>query len=152
MNNIDGYYYLHQNGDLIWKKYLDNGQVADFRESDFVRMFWPLDLSDRGSAWAFLVEALASGANKDRVFELAKKWKCTEEDAQEFAKRLNLSLLPNGNAMSVMRNVHYKTSNIQESPCGFGDTSLEALADFAKNLGYKPAKLWGESFKELVAL
>lgn len=147
---IDGYYYLHENKDLIYKKKLDDGMVADFRESDFVTMFWAIDLQDRECFWSFLVEALASGANKERVFEIAVKARCTEEDAQVYAQRLDISLLPDGNAMGAMRKIDYETSNIQESPCGFGDNSLEALANFAINLGYKPQKMWGSSFRELV--
>lgn len=148
---IDGYYYLHTNGDLIWKTYLDNAQVADFRDSDFVKHFWPISLGSRECYWSFLVEALAAGAKKERVFELAVKNGCGEEDAQHYAERLNISLLPDGNAMGAMKRIDHETSNIQESPCGFGDNSLEALAELAKALGFKAQKLWGTTFKELAA-
>ncbi|GAB1376848.1 hypothetical protein MASR1M48_17000 [Lactococcus petauri] len=147
---IDGFYYLHTNGDLIWKVNMDNGQEADFRESDFVVTYWGIDLKDRQCYWTFLVEALAAGAKKERVFELANKNGCNNEDAQMYAKALDLSILPDGNAMGAMRKNDYETSNIQESPCGFGDTSLEALAEFAKALGYKPSKMWGIGFEELI--
>lgn len=148
---MDGFYYLHTNGDLIWKQNTDSGQEADFRESDFVVNYWPIDLKSRECYWTFLVEALASGANKERVFELAVKNGCTEEDAQHYAKALDISLLPDGNAMGAMKQVDYDTSNIQESPCGFGDNSIIALAELCKSLGYKAQKMWGQTFKELVA-
>ena len=67
---ITGYYYLHENGSLIYKVGTDC--VADFRESDFVKAFWPFDPEDRETAWNLLVESLAAGANKDRVISLQK--------------------------------------------------------------------------------
>jgi hypothetical protein len=48
--SIQGWYYLHTNGSLIYKRDFD-GTVADFRDSDFVRAFWPLDPSDREGPW-----------------------------------------------------------------------------------------------------
>lgn len=42
-------------------------------------------------------------------------------------------------------------TNLQEYIVGFGDTKLEAMADLAKNLGYKPDKLgWGAKFADLL--
>jgi hypothetical protein len=42
--------------------------------------------------------------------------------------------------------------NLQESPIGFGDSCLEAMADLCKQLGYKPSKMWGNSFRNLLAI
>jgi len=37
---IEGYYYLHMNGDLIYKR--ETGDTAaDIRESDFAVAMWP---------------------------------------------------------------------------------------------------------------
>jgi hypothetical protein len=88
---IEGWYYLHTNGELIYKRDLD-GAVADLRESDFVRHFWPCDPTDREGAWNILVEALALGASPSRVNELAIKWQCNDEDALVYAERLQIKL------------------------------------------------------------
>lgn len=58
---ISGWYYLHTNGDLIFKHNLP-GTAADIRESDLAVMLWPIDVEDRESVWRILVEALACGA------------------------------------------------------------------------------------------
>lgn len=147
MKNIDGYFYLHTNGELIYKKYIDGGQLADFRESPFVRCFWSIDPKNRLDAWTILVEALSVGANKKRVFELADKWKCNDTDAQKYAEVVGFQLSKDGNSWSATRNDFV---NLQESPAGFGDTCLEAISQLCAELGYKPQKLWGNDFKGLL--
>ena len=144
---IDGYYYLHENGSLIWKRYLDGGQVADFRESPFVRHFWPIDLHNRENAWSILVEALAIGADKDRISELAAHWQCNDEDAVVFAGTIGLALYMDGNAWCATRN---NSINLQECPHGFGETALEAMANLAKQIGMRAQKMWGPTFVGLV--
>jgi hypothetical protein len=144
---FEGWYYLHTNGDLIFKKEM-GGTAADIRESDFARGMWPVDSSDREGAWAILVEALAAGANKARVQELARKWKCDDADADKYATRVGVTLQRDGSAWHAMAPGHI---NLQESPNGFGETCLEAMAALAKELGYKPSKMWGASFKQLLA-
>jgi hypothetical protein len=139
-----GYYYLHTNGDLIYKRYMDSEQVADFIESDFVKMFWDFDSEYRGDAWKILVCALALGANKKRIKELAEKWNCTNEDAKNFALFFKFNLYMDGNAYCANRSDFI---NIQESPCGFGDTAIEAIAELLKELDYKAQKMWGKSFE-----
>ena len=143
---IAGWYYLHENGDLIFKVDHD-GVAADIRESTFARGLWPVDPSDREGAWTILVEALASGARRERVLELAKKWACNDTDAHEYAARVGATLQRDGAAWHAMAPGHV---NLQESPNGFGDTCLEALAALAKELGYRPSKMWGASFKDLL--
>lgn len=144
--SITGYYYLHANDDLIYKPYND-GLVADFRESDLVRMFWPLDASDRYTAWRTLVEATAMGASKSRIKELADKWSCTDEDAKHFAACFGLNLYKDGNMWCATRAAHI---NIQESPTGFGPTCLEAIADLLDECGFKPSKTWGNTIKDVL--
>jgi hypothetical protein len=145
--NIKGWYYLHENGDLIYKRDYE-GIAADIRESDLARGLWPCDPSDREGAWNILVESLAAGARKDRVMELASKWGCDDNDAPHYAERVKATLTRDGNAWCSTR---YDFANLQESPAGFGDTCLEAMAALAKDLGYQPAKMWGTSFKQLLA-
>lgn len=144
---IDGYYYLHSNGSLIWKRYLDGGQAADFRESTFVRHFWTLDLSDREQAWSLLIEALAIGAPKERVNDLASQWSCNDTDAPIYADRMGFDLYMDGNAWCTTRR---NTIDLQSCPHGFGDTALEAVADLAKQLGMRAQKTWGPTFKSLI--
>lgn len=145
--SIAGYYYLHTNHELIYKTNLDDDQVSDFRESDFVVQFWAVDPDDRAGAWTILVEALALGAKLERVNELAKKWGCTDEDAKEYAHRVGALVTVDGPLQCATRK---DFKNLQESPAGFGTTRLYALADLCKVLGYRPQKTWGAGFKDLL--
>ena len=145
--SIIGWYYLHTNGSLIYKREL-GGTAADIRESDFARAMWPMDPEDREGAWNICVEALSLGANADRVKELAEKWKCDDKDAQVYAEHLGIGLQMDGNQWHAMPP---RFDNIQESHNGFGDTALEAMADLCKDIGYKGGKMWNHTFKSLLA-
>lgn len=144
---ISGYYYLHVNGELIYKPYHDE-LVCDFRDSDFVKAFWPIDVGDRLGAWTLLCEALAAGASKSRVFELADKWRCDNEDAEVFSDHAPFKLSLDGSQYCATRT---DFTNLQESPAGFGDTALEAVSDLLKELGYRPSKMWGHTLKSLLS-
>lgn len=144
--SIIGWYYLHTNGDLIYKKDLD-GTAADIRESPFAVSMWPIDDQNRLTAWDTVVESLAIGANKDRVKELALKWQCTNEDAENYALRIGCTLGIDGNQYTATKK---DFTNLQESPCGFGDTKLEAMADLCKQLGFTGGKMWNAKFKDLL--
>lgn len=143
---IEGWYYLHTNGSLIYKRDLD-GTAADIRESDFARHLWACDPTDREGAWSICVEALAIGADKARVTELAAKWHCDYTDADVYAERVGCKLSLDGNAWCATR---ADFINLQESPAGFGATKLEAMAELAKALGFRPAKMWGNTFADLL--
>lgn len=143
--SIVGYYYLHTNGQLIYKPGTEC--VADIRESDFARMLWPCDPSDRFGAWRILIESLALGALASRVNELASKWLCDDTDADEFANRAGIQLSLDGNAWCATATDFV---NLQESPAGFGTTKLHAMAELAKAMGYKAAKMWGISFPDML--
>ncbi len=143
---MDGWYYLHTNGELIYKRELGS-TAADIRESDFARALWPVDPTDREGAWTILVEALAAGAKPERVAELATKWGCDNEDAQVYADRVGCILRQDGNAWCATKTDFI---NLQESPAGFGDSCLDAMAHLAKILGYKPSKMWGSHFSDLL--
>ena len=143
---IIGFYYLHINGDLIFKHNLP-GTAADIRESNFAIMLWPIDVEDRENAWRILVEALACGAKLNRVQELAAKWHCDDNDAQFYAHRVGALLFLDGNRWCATKGSFV---NLQESPAGFGITALEAMAELCKALGYKPQKMWGATFVDLL--
>lgn len=143
---IEGWYYLHTNGDLIYKRALP-GTDADIRESDFATAIWPFDPTDRAGAWTILIEGLAAGAKGHRVDELAAKWKCDDADAVNLAGHFGISIDRDGNEWRANRSDFV---NLQESPAGFGVTCLRAFADLAKAVGYKPSKMWGRGFRELV--
>jgi hypothetical protein len=72
---MDGWYYLHTNGELIFKRWFE--PEAD---SDFVKKVWPIDVTNRANAWTILIEGLAMGARVERVAELAETWGCTTHD------------------------------------------------------------------------
>lgn len=143
---ITGFYYLHTNGDLIFKHNLP-GTAADIRESDFAVMLWPADTENRECVWRILVEALACGADLDRVRELAAKWHCDNDDAQVYADRVGVLLCMDGDQWCATRK---DFESLQLSPAGFGDTALEAMAVLCKELGYKPQKTWGATFANLL--
>ena len=136
-------YYLHVNKSLLVKP-LEN--VSDIRESDLALGLWFFDPNDRENCWSIAVEALASGAKKERINELAQLWELTETDALIYANFQNCLIKTEGNKKQATLKTFV---NIQESPAGFGDSSLEALADLAKQLGYKPFKTWGATFASL---
>jgi len=142
---IHGWYYLHTNGSLIYKRDYD-GAAADIRESDFARMLWPMNPADRAGAWRILVEATALGANADRVRELAEKWKCDDGDAATYADYLGLRLYMDGSAWCATLGDFI---DLQSSPAGFGNTPLEAMAALCSELGFKASKMWGRSFADL---
>jgi len=130
LNQESGWYYLHTNGDLIWKRF-----EPEIDPGGFVRMVWPCDPSRREHAWMICIEALALGAQRERIMELATKWGLTDEDAKEFVLRtkrngrMTFLLFRDGDQWCA---AFHDFVNIQESQCGFGTTALEALAALAK--------------------
>lgn len=64
---IEGYYYLHVNKDLIYKRGSDS--IIDIRESDFCDSAWAFQPEDRAVAWGMLVEALSLDAKQKRKAE-----------------------------------------------------------------------------------
>lgn len=142
----NGWYYLHTNGELIYKPSPD--ACMDIRDSDFARAMWSVGTANRLTGWCILVEALCLGAKKDRIIELAEKWKCNDEDAKNFASFGGFVFEKDGNQWCA----HKKDfKNLQESPCGFGDTCLEASANLCKSLGFIGGKMnWHANFLDLV--
>jgi len=125
----DGYYYLHENGNLIYKR-------LEPDPSDFVRKVWPIYLDARDSAWLLAIEALALGTNWERIEELATKWGLTDDDAKELVKHATLGddtpafrLFKDGDRWCA---TFHDFVNLQESQAGFGSSALEAFAELAK--------------------
>lgn len=145
MSAEQGWYYLHVDGSLHFKRELGD-TAADLRESDLVQQLWALDTRNRENAWRILIEATALGANADRVAELARHWRCDDEDAQLFAKYVGIRLFRDGESWGATR---ADFVNLAESPAGFGKTALEAFAALAVELGYRGGKTWGPSFADL---
>ena len=143
---INGWYYLHENGSLIYKPSAD--ACADIRDSDLARGLWPVDPEDRAGAWRIVIEAGTAGARPERIAGLAKQWGCTDEDAKHYAEHIGARLYKDGNAWCATRKDFV---NLQESPAGFGTTALEAFTALAKALGYKTSKMWGATFERLLA-
>lgn len=144
--NIIGWYYLHVNGDMIYKR--DIGETAaDIRESDFARGLWPVDPQDRAGAWRICVEGLAAGAKKERIMELANTWGCNENDAPNYAKHLGANIALDGD-------MWYATGpgfrDLRLDSVGFGKTPVEAFAALCSLLGYQPSKMWGHTFESLL--
>lgn len=144
MATIEGWYYLHVNKDLIYKNNPD--AIQDIRESDLCHTAWGWDNS-RQTAWSILVEATVLGAKGERIEELAKHWNCDDEDAENYAKYLGIVLKMDGTAHCAHRS---DFTNLQESPCGFGSSYLEAMANLADQLGYVGGKMWNSTFESLV--
>ena len=90
----------------------------------------------RETAWLLCIEALALGARRERIDELAAKWGLTDEDAQRFiahatdkADQPVFKLFRDGSAWCA---TFADFTNLQESQAGFGAAALEALAELAK--------------------
>ena len=144
--SIEGWYYLHENGDLIYKRELGD-TVAELRESTFVKGIWAFDHIDRAQAWTILIESMAAWADIHRIKNLAQKWFCDDDDAKNYADYVDINIFMDGNSWCATKT---DFTNLQESIAGFGDTALEAIAELCKDLGYKPSKMWGVSFKDLI--
>jgi len=121
---MNGYYYLHTNGDLIFKK-----TEPEVEPGGFVRRVWPIDTSDRKCAWQICIQALALGANKERVEQLVSLWRLTDEDGAVYAERAGLRLFKDGASWcATFKNF----TNLQESQAGFGDTALDAFVELER--------------------
>lgn len=120
-----GFYYLHENGDLLFKR-----ERPEVEPGGFVRAVWPHDPRDRANAWLIAIEALALGARPARIQELATTWGLTDDDAQIFATRTHqFRLFRDGDQWTA---AFHDFVNVQESQVGFGATCLEALAALAR--------------------
>jgi hypothetical protein len=86
------WYYLHESGDLIFKRWEYDPSGRDFSDSPFCLKYWAIDTDQRFHIWGLLCEALALGANHERVTGLAEKWGCNNLDAAVFASKVGIDL------------------------------------------------------------
>lgn len=82
-----GFYYLHAEGDLIYKPITVVDSDPDYFKSSFVKKFWKMNFSYRVDAWQVVLEALALGCKVERARELAGKWGLTYDDSFELIRR-----------------------------------------------------------------
>lgn len=144
--SIAGYYYLHTNGELIYKR--GEGQDQDIRESDFAIMLWPCDFQKREYAWRILIEALCCGARPDVITALAEKWKCDDLDAMNYAVAVNAKAYFTDHVWTITR---HDFVNLNESPAGVGASALTAFASLCSTLGYHAFKDGnGRTFAQLL--
>jgi len=100
---MDGYYYLHTNGDLIYKRFCPE------TDSPFVKKIWPVDTTDRGNAWQIALEAIALGANHRRIREISKKWKLTFVDSYNLLRYIKpTELMKNGLTIFIEKILNIK--------------------------------------------
>ncbi len=142
---ILGWYYLHTNGDLIYKHGSDS--IADIRDSNFSISAWPF-MQDREQAWSIVIEAACLDARKGRIDKLIEDWGLNDHDAEMYAESIGLILGIDGNKKTAVKKNNF--SNLMESHAGFGDTYFDAMVDLCKKLGYKGGKMWNATFKVLV--
>lgn len=145
---IDGYYYLHTNGDLIFKPGTDC--AVDIRDSNFARCMWPIDLHDRMTAWGVIVEGFALGANLPRVIELANKWGCTDADADVYAGRIGVVFAWTGEHWLATPRKLSTRETLKGFPVGHGGSKVEAMANLAKEMGLQAGKMWRATFPDLL--
>lgn len=81
-NDTQGWYYLHENGDVIYKRFEPEEEAGGF-----VKKVWRVDLTNRSNAWTIVLEALGLGCNVERAKALCAKWSLTQEDFVQFAAR-----------------------------------------------------------------
>jgi hypothetical protein len=138
---ISSWYALLKDGDLVHAIPAEDQTVAGVHDKLVqdarVAHIWPVDTGNRLLAWTTLVEAGAMGANKDRIFQLAALWECTNTDAKVYATRVGCVLF---------EEMGYYYATVKE----FKDTAtmslngkpsaLEALISLARGLGLVPAK------------
>lgn len=84
----NGYYYLHTNGELIYKPAVVVESDPQYFDSDFVKRFWPIDTTNREDCWKIILEALWLKCSIQRAKDLAGKWGCNYQDSIEMLKRM----------------------------------------------------------------
>lgn len=84
MDETHRYYYLHTDGSLIHKPASVVQYDPDYFDSPFVAKVWRINTGERLDAWRMLVEALALGADPNRVLELTKLWTCDLADLAQY--------------------------------------------------------------------
>ena len=80
MSNKLGWYYLHCNGNMIYKA--DPNANIYFDKGGFVVKYWPwTGIMD--DAIRMLQDAINNGANKNEIIRLCQSWKVKEQSILE---------------------------------------------------------------------
>jgi hypothetical protein len=119
---VIGWYYLHENGDLIFKY-----EKPEVEAGGFVKHVWDVDPEDRGGAYTILLEAIALGAKLERVEELAKKWGMTDDDCLIGAAYFGMLLMKDGKRWAV----RYADSQDRFGIAN-GETAFSAMCELAR--------------------
>jgi len=127
----DGYYYLHTDGDLIYKPSSVIDHDPSYFDSDFVKRVWPFKSEERESAYIMLIDAQAMGAKVERITELRMKWAMTEEDTQIWAYLTGFKLFEDGDQWCATLPTFI---NLVESAAGFGNTRWDALVELCREV------------------
>ena len=143
-----GWYCLHKNGTLLFRKGR-KGKDSDTRGRNFVIGLWSFNSDDRAQAWNILVEALAGGAKKGRIGELATLWNCDDTDALLYGERSGCRLFQDSRGRWCATRKDY--TGAPGDPIGLGVTCLDAMANLAKAMGFVPSKMFRKTFRDLLA-
>ena len=75
------YYYLHTNGELIYKNAysVDSLGAFDYFDSDFVQKYWIIDTENIKSIKKMISEALKMNVNKSCILDIIKRFKINLE-------------------------------------------------------------------------
>jgi len=123
-----GFYYLLENGSIIWTKELTEPVGG-------INRLWPVRANDWGFAWQVVTEAMALDAKTEDVSNLVNKWDIGgESEAQKYAENnhlrlFHLRLFMDGDLWCATFD---DFEDLQQSCAGFGSTPLKALAALAK--------------------
>lgn len=143
---LTGHFFLNTDGDVFYKSIISSEALKPYYDNPYIRAIWAFDPADPRKSANILVEALAAGADRNRVFELAKRWGRTDETMRQYAEGLDLIVEMDENAWCVKRK---DFECLATDPAGFGHTVLEALAELAVQLGYEARKENIIPFEEL---
>lgn len=130
-NEILGYYYLHVNGNLIWKRYIDDKQEEEIYNSDLVKKFWTIRENERESLWAVAIEAYCWGneVTAPQVEEFSIKHNLSNLDGEFFAERAGMYVAQSSDSVYTVGFI----GDIGATPqIGTGKNALKAFIDLAR--------------------
>lgn len=131
------YYYLHVNGDLIHKPEMP-GILQDFADSDLVRDYWLVDVTERGTGYVMLISAAKAGAKMGRVLDLAATWGMDGDDALKFCEVAEINVTTEKLNGAVEYTVQDSRDKAEKPHTGTGSTPFLALIHYAKSGGGAP--------------
>lgn len=122
---IVGWYYFHENKDLIFKR-----EKPEMESGGFVKRVWPFDPEDRAGAYCILIEAAVMDAQPHRLGELLEKWQVTDDDCLIAAGYYCMLLVQNGPRDSWEKwAVRWAD---KDTPVGYGPTAFRAMVDLVR--------------------